>query len=121
MKKTWWFAIAAVLALASGLAILIPSLETPAQGISYANYSLIEKGMTRDEIVELLGSPNLQDEVDGCAWQSDDGDIVESNSIIRAAPLVRGNDLGRTHAVAKRDRVPLLAKPPPPPRMEIAE
>jgi outer membrane protein assembly factor BamE (lipoprotein component of BamABCDE complex) len=120
MKKKWLFAVAMLIVLSILLAIGVPAFLPPPQGITYANFSRIQMGMTRDEVVAILGRPNVQDHAGGCAWRNDDGDtiIIEFDR----AGLVHSfawNDFPEDRNVWQklRDRVPWLAKPPPRPEL----
>ena len=59
MKKKWWFAALAFFALAIALAIAIAALLPPTPGVTYANFSRLEKGMAREQVEALLGESNL--------------------------------------------------------------
>ena len=71
--------------------------------------------MTRDEVVAILGRPNLLDNKDTMAWRNDDEDEIEVD-VDRAGRVtcLSWNEIvdDRTVWEKLRDRVPLLAKPP---------
>ena len=58
MNRKWWIAIG-LLVLAALLAIGIPAFMPPAPGLTYANFSRIDTGMTRAEVVVILGPPSM--------------------------------------------------------------
>ena len=59
MRKRLWLALGGLLLLAILIAICVPVLVPPAPGVTYANFSRIETGMTRDEVAALLGKPDV--------------------------------------------------------------
>src|SRR5262245_58689965 len=57
MCKKCWITVSILIALTIVLAFAIPALSPPTPGVTYANYSRIEKGMTREQVERLLGQP----------------------------------------------------------------
>jgi outer membrane protein assembly factor BamE (lipoprotein component of BamABCDE complex) len=120
MQRKSRLALALFLIFAAALTIGIPMSAQRQQGITFANYGRLQKGMTRDDAMQILGRPNLQDDVDGCAWRNDNGDTVamEFDAAGRAV-WYAWNDVPdeRTFWQKLRDRIPWFAKPPP--RIEL--
>jgi outer membrane protein assembly factor BamE (lipoprotein component of BamABCDE complex) len=118
MRKLWWIAIGVFVMLAASLAIAVPVLLPSKPGVTYANYSRIEKGMTRDEISALLGKID-QDGSDSI-WQSDKtGDMVivmfdEEDRVNQS--YWNGNFENRNTFRKLLDRLPWIGNPPPEPR-----
>jgi outer membrane protein assembly factor BamE (lipoprotein component of BamABCDE complex) len=129
MSKKTWVAIAALVALAVALAIGLPLLLPPAPGVTYANFSRLEYGMTRDGVEALLGKPNFKHHghidlhfgigmplgPEWSHWKSDTEDIVSiSFAGDRIASMTwNGNEDDRTGMAKLRDRLPWLARRPP--------
>jgi hypothetical protein len=97
MKKKWWIIGIATLAIAGGIAVVIPMLRPPRPGVTKANFDRIKKGMTEADAEAILGSPSQReiiiargkapggepmvqfiqlDEGKGCAWSGTDGDVI---------------------------------------------
>jgi len=133
MSKKWWAAIVALFALAAVLAIAIPALVPPTPGVTYANYSRIEAGMTRAQVEALLGKPNSNErfvffgfggvlrtidtnDASWVHWQSKAGDQLsidfDTNDCVRATTW-NGWEDDRTDLEKLRDRLPWRAKRPP--------
>ena len=113
--KRKWIAIVIVLALAGALAISLPVLLPPTPGVTYANFSRIEKGMTREEVVAILGKPNLWDDKDTWAWRGDEEDEIDIDvDRTGCVSRVAWNEIldERTAWEKLRDRMPSIAKPP---------
>jgi hypothetical protein len=116
MKKKWWLALAALIVIALLLAIGVPLLLPPTPGVTYANYSRLEKGMPREDVHAILGTPsNARGNFD--VWQMVDGDRVrvhyDGNGLVDELEWNHSID-ERTSLERLRDRVPFLAHPPPP-------
>jgi SmpA / OmlA family len=117
MKKKWWLALAALIVIALLVAIGVPLLLPPTPGVTYANYSRLEKGMTREQVHELLGEPNVPSNIGADVWENDTGDSVlilygENGHLDRLG--WNGNEEYRTTFEKFRDRLPLLALAAPP-------
>src|SRR5262245_7209905 len=61
MSKKKWCAVVVLFLFAAASAVGVVALLPPTPGITYANYSRIETGMTREQVELLLGQPNLDD------------------------------------------------------------
>jgi hypothetical protein len=116
------------------LAIGIPAFMPTTPGVTYANYSRIEEGMTREQVEGLLGEPNAPKMLGmyttgvgprdphapatSLYWRTDDGDEVEAGfdhdgHVVLAAWNTLQDD--RTAFEKLRDRLPWLRREPPPP------
>jgi len=121
MSKKWWLALAALLVLAIGLAIGIPMLLPPEPGVTYANYSRIEKGMTRAQVKALLGEPSVERNNHWLWYSSPFNPILDQAHIqFDETGLVteaswNGSLDGRTALEKLRDRLPWIAREPPGP------
>ena len=122
MSKKWWLATVLFFALAVGLVIAIPALMPPSPGVTYANYSRIEKGMTRAQLEAILGKPSADiplrnfDAPEGSVfWLTTDDDVMiffdEKGGV--ATAFWNGNIDERSGWQKLMDRVPWLSKPPP--------
>ena len=127
MRKPWWIATGVLVVLAVLLAIGIPAFLPPTPGVTYANYSRVEKGMTRAEVEALLGKPDKVEALLGkpdmvaaptrWSWDSADADHLwinfdENGRVEHSAWNATPED--RTALDRLRDRVPFLARKPPP-------
>jgi outer membrane protein assembly factor BamE (lipoprotein component of BamABCDE complex) len=114
MSKKLWIGVALMVAIIVVMVIALPVLLPPTPGVTYANYSRIEKGMTREEVVAILGRPNLWDDKDTWAWRGDEEDEIHVD-VDRTGRVdwLAWNELGddRTTWEKLRDRMPLIAKP----------
>ena len=126
MSKKWWLAIVLLVVLAVLLAIGIPALLPPPPGATYANYSRIEKGMTRGEVEALLGEPRVNERIDEHAqitWRNEDGDRInvdfDKNGLVMGSAW-NGREENRTSLERLRDRVPFLARKPPGPNLPVS-
>ena len=125
MNKKWWFSIAALFALAVALVIAIPMLLPPTPGVTYANYSRLEKGMTRRQVEDLLGKPNGQalpwiafegsGRDENSHWHHEDDTLSirfdENDCVVDT--MWNGQSDDRNGLEKLRDRLPWLAKQPP--------
>ena len=136
MSKKCWFMIALCFTLAAVSAIAIPALWPPTPGVTYANFSRLEKGMTRESVEGLLGKPNATrqqlDDKDVMPelhhpfrvlnatgwtnWQNNAEDFVsvhfdEKDCLTVSTWNVWADD--RTAWEKLRDRFPFIAKTPP--------
>jgi outer membrane protein assembly factor BamE (lipoprotein component of BamABCDE complex) len=134
MSKKWWLVIVVILLLAVALVLVSPALLPPTLGVTYANYSRIEKGMTQEQVEQLLGKPpakihhamewfgvqRVQNNGEGPSlhWQSEQGDLVsvqfDKDGRVAAALW---NDFpdDRSSLEKLRDRMPWIATKPSPP------
>jgi outer membrane protein assembly factor BamE (lipoprotein component of BamABCDE complex) len=114
MSKKWWCAIVAMFLTASVLVFAIPALVPPTPGITYANYSRIEKGMSRAEVEALLGKPKEKSSI---IWENADDDLVtvvfDRNGKVESAAWNHWPD-DRNALQKLMDRLPWFQKPPPP-------
>lgn len=129
MNKKWWLLTALLLVLAIGVAIGILVFIPPTPGVTYANYSRIEEGMSRDEVNALLGAPRRQGVAGGVfrgdsdgkpglassRWDSGDNAVVvefdEDGRVVAAAWNFVVDE--RSSWEKLRDRLPFVAKEPP--------
>jgi hypothetical protein len=136
MRKKW-IIVALFIVVAASLAIAIPALCPPTPGATYANYSRIENGMSRDDVVRLLGEPNekgaffLLFPVDFTKdpfppvrlfWRSGNGDYIDVglDGDGRVIHMAWNGELDQRSGIEKlRDRLPWLARKPPPFLTEI--
>jgi hypothetical protein len=146
MSKKWRIAAAVLFVLAALLAIAIPVLLPPTPGVTYANFSRIEKGMTQEEVERLLGKPieskvkkrfplereravfvpAVEQKQGGTTiyWESQASDQVEIefDHAGLVATTYWNSWLDERRPLEKlRDRVPWLAKEPPSILIEISE
>src|SRR5262245_54503302 len=56
MRKKWWLAISLLMLSIVGAGVFF--LTPPAPGVTYANFSRLEQGMTRSQVEACLGKPN---------------------------------------------------------------
>ena len=133
MCKKWCFIAGALFALAVGMAIVVPALWPPTPGVTYANYSRLEMGMTREQVEALLGVPSLTSGVGGqwlqvrppeerdkqpswYYWRPEDrGDVLiqfDKNDRVNLATW-NGWPEDRNGLEKLRDRLPGIAKNPP--------
>src|SRR5262245_50193020 len=128
MNKKCWIAACVILVIGIALAFALPALLPPTPGVTYANYSRIEKGMTRAQVVQLLGEPNklegfrrtLHERETGARsmfWHTAEDDTVEV--VLDGVGLVElmawnGISDDRTGLEKLRDRLPWIARKPPP-------
>jgi hypothetical protein len=134
MSKKWWLAIAGTFVLAIALAIAIAALLPPTPGVTYANFSRIEKGMTREQVEQLLGRPATRERINSFTWRAHERDIGglggnrdvwlsesddhasaffnQDGQVTDAVWNFWSDD--RTTLEKLRDRLPWIAKPPPP-------
>jgi SmpA / OmlA family len=127
MRRKTWIAIAALFVIAILLAIAIPVLLPPTPGVTYANYSRIEKGMTREQVEAVLGKPNaqhpfevelekisLKEELQWSSAEDDDVQVFfDRNNLVRGS-LWNGQSDERNGVQKLMDRLLWFAKPPPP-------
>ena len=119
MRIKTWLKIGVFFAFAVALAIAIPILLPPTPGITYANYSRIEHGMTREQVQLLLGEPMFIRDETHWFWTRD-GNIVRIMIRFDERGLVttitwNGVDDERTAFDKVRDRLPWIAREPPGP------
>jgi SmpA / OmlA family len=116
MNMRWksWIATG-MLAFAVGLAMTVVLLWPPPPGVTYANFSRIEKGMTREQVRALLGEPfEPQKTWDQFTNQNDDIVMIEYDEEGQVSMLSWNLAADYRTATEKlRDRVPLLAHDPP--------
>lgn len=135
MRKKWWLAIGLFLMLAVALGIGIPAFLAPTPGVTYANFSRIEIGMARSDVVAIMGPPSLalvngdlfedlrrfsdgKEIPDSYYWhQSGDGQAqIHFDNNDRVTMLFwDGWQDDRQGWQKLRDRLPLIAKKPPAP------
>src|SRR5262245_16053357 len=117
MRKKYWLAVGAILVFAVVMVAAIPVFLPPTPGVTYANYSRIEKGMKRSEVVSLLGDQKESPRW----WLGDKGDVLEiefdENDRVTDA-FWNGRRDQRGFLGKMRDRFPLIARDPPRP-MEV--
>jgi outer membrane protein assembly factor BamE (lipoprotein component of BamABCDE complex) len=114
MTKKWWLAIAAILMFAVLLAIGIPAFMPLTPGVTYANYSRLEKGMTRDEVETVLGKPTQIVCKTRSAWKHASDSIwvdFDKDGRVRASAWNDRRDT-RTSLQKLRDRFLLSARTP---------
>lgn len=116
MKKKVWYGAIALLAISVVLAVAIFVLLPPTPGVTYANYSRIEKGMTRDDVIALLGSTWMEGPPMRWQWQSADDhdvwvDFDHEGRVVRSA--WNGIAEERSDLERLRDRLPFVARKPP--------
>jgi outer membrane protein assembly factor BamE (lipoprotein component of BamABCDE complex) len=121
-KKCWLITVAVLVAIA--IAIAIPALLPPTPGVTYSNYSRLEKGMTRAQLEALLGEPDpaLQgfgpDGDTSFLWESAEHDSVwitfDPNGLTKSYTWNHTNDERNSFQKAM-ERLPWFSKPPPPP------
>ena len=117
MNRKWWVVVASLVALAVVVAIGIPLFTPPTPGVTYANYSRLEKGMSREQVKAILGEPSVAPKNAPYFWENESGDmvwIVHEHGLVKAA-LWNGMPDHRTALEKLRDRFPLLTCDPPPP------
>ena len=114
MRRRWWIGIAALCILAGGLAIGVPLFMPPKPGVNYKNFSRIEKGMTQQQVEQLLGKAKVKRQQDWY-WVSELNDVaVEFDADGRVVQLSwNGWPEERTWLQKLRDRIPWLARTPP--------
>lgn len=132
MSRKHWLAVAVLFALAVGAAIVATALWPPTPGITYANFSRIELGMSRDHVEALLGPAHLgiqhgdmltpafladvHVKPDSCYWRSETLDHVQimfdADGRVAAMEWNGWSD-DRTGLAKLRDRLPWIATPPP--------
>jgi outer membrane protein assembly factor BamE (lipoprotein component of BamABCDE complex) len=124
MSKKRWCAIAALFVLAAVLALVIMLLLPPTPGVTYANYSRIEKGMTHDDVVALLGSTSMEgvEFRPMLMWQAPDHneiwiDFDRDGRVVRS--VWNGIAEERSALERLRDRLPFVARKPPPPMFDV--
>lgn len=124
MSKKWWPVIAVGFLLIAAVGVAIPMLMPLSPGVTYRNYSRLEKGMTKNEVEAILGPPsNDRPTLIGrgtgrtsISW-GDEVDIVwiyfDEGGRANAATW---NGILETRSGWQKlmDRVPWLAKDPPP-------
>jgi outer membrane protein assembly factor BamE (lipoprotein component of BamABCDE complex) len=130
-RKLWIGAIA--LCIVAGLAIGVSALLRPAPGLTFANFSRIDTGMTRAEVVAVLGPPSmaiLRGDIVEDLRIFDDGKVIPNSYYWRRAKHGqaqvhfdkndRVTDLywdgwhdDRNAMEKLRDRLPWIAKEPP--------
>jgi hypothetical protein len=135
MRKKWWLAIGLLLVLAVALGIGIPALWPTTPGVTYANFSRIEPGMTRSEVQAILGPPSMavlrgdlaidlriledgKQIPDSYYWQCEIGEQVQIHfdKNDRVTTMHWNGSLESRNAWEKlRDRLPWIAKKPPSP------
>ena len=124
MKRKWRLALVAMAAFVVALVLLIPLFLPPTPAVTYANYSRIEKGMTREQVEQLLGKP-MQDRgfmqwQPGASlyWRTENGDHVEvgfdADGHVECATW-NAEIESRTFLEKLRDRFPFIAHEPPGP------
>jgi hypothetical protein len=115
MKRKWWLAVAALVVLAALMAIGILLFLPPKPGITYGNYSRLEKGMSHQQVTQLLGEPTDPPIFYGRLWENEN-DIIwvtyDEAGLVRSASW-NGREDDRTALGKLRDRFPLLARDPP--------
>lgn len=127
MSKKGWITIAVGLVLAAVVAIGISAFMPPTPGVTYANYSRLAKGMTREQVDALLGKPNPEflfimpapEHNPGnkhVAWGDPEGDIITASfdalGTLEGA-FWNGNADERSGVRKLMDRIPWLARPAP--------
>lgn len=134
MRKKWWLVIGLFLILAVALGIGIPAFLPPTPGVTYANFSRIEIGMARSDVVAIMGPPSLallngdfQDLLrfsdgneipDSYYWQGIAGGQaqIHFDKNDRVAKLFwNGWQDDRNGLQKVRDRLPFVAQQPPAP------
>lgn len=126
-----------VAALLLGSALGVYFLAQPTPSVTYANFSRLDKGMSRDEVEGYLGKSNsvrgrqvgsgsmevldvfaidLLNEPGWSNWQNDAGDFVsiQFNKNDRVSQMTwNGWSDDRTSWEKLRDRIPWIGKKPP--------
>src|SRR5262245_4700416 len=77
MRRKSWIAIAVVLVFAVGVAMTLVLIWPPTPGPTYANYSRIEKGMTRQQVRALMGEPSFEPQNNLDEFGNKNGDIIQ--------------------------------------------
>src|SRR5436190_7271555 len=107
LKKKWLFAGLAVATI--GVTLTIFAFLPPTPGPTYANFSRLEKGMTREQVERLLGKPNAGEE-----YETVEEDFItvhfDQEGRVREC-FWNGMEDGRGGWEKMRDRMPFIAKP----------
>jgi hypothetical protein len=116
--KKCWVAASVIFVIGIALAFALPALLPPAPGITYANFSRIEKGMTREQVEALFGASSRAPRFSGRYWESEAGDSIwityDERGQVEEAHWNGWPDK-RTSLEKLRDRLPLIARDPPGP------
>lgn len=121
MFKKWRLLTALLLVLAIVTTIGVLILLPPTPGVTFANYSRIEVGMTREQVIGFLGEPQVNEVAVNAGFS-----IAVWNSGQEIEIEVQFDKEGRVEACAwnhridmrsswekLRDRLPFIAKGPP--------
>jgi hypothetical protein len=124
-----WLAISMIGIVLAGAAFALVVFWPPTPGVTYANYSRIETGMSREQVNALLGPPrrqgkgagmfvNPEDAEPGIAWarwnRGEDEVIVQYDEDDRVIACAWNFIMDQRNGWEKlRDRTPFIAKEPP--------
>src|SRR5262245_45910523 len=117
-----WVMVGVLIVAVALLTVAIPVLLPTTPGVTYANYSRLDRGMTGEQVVKLLGEPTVAepfrgtkvDSVSHLVWLKDDDEIevfLENDAVTRIAWNYEWDE--RSMLEKLRDRLPWIARHPP--------